>query len=238
MKVCLIRAQIPALDPTDDPSSNGFVFKSASATDFTDAPDLFTHVKNFYNVTGTGGTNALHVYMGPQLDRGTNHSTVTLYDITSHLDGSPHGSPIAADTWTLAASGQTDGAPSGVAAAISYRADYGTDVEFGPHTRPRARDRARLYIGPLTRTTPFNSDSVTKRCIFDGTFITDALAALFNLSESVDTSGNDWALQVWSRVNAGTKLPTEGWMDNRPDYQRRRSDPSPGSRVFRPLASV
>lgn len=234
-KTALIKTLIPALDSDDDPSSNGFVFLGSGAADFSGIAALFTHVENFYNVTGTSGANPVSHYMGRQLDRGSSHCHITAYDITGHLDGSPHGSPVAADTWTLGGSGAVNSVPSGVAAAVSFRADYGTDVEFGVGTRPRSRDRNRVYIGPLT-VDALNEDSVTHRVKLSNTFIGDCLAALFNLSEAVGIGGDDWVLQTWSRKNASTKLATEGFMDDRPDYQRRRSDP--GNKTFRALSAV
>lgn len=236
-KVALIKVWMPALDPTDDPATNGFVFLGSGATDFTSISDLFTHVLNFYNTHGTGGTHPISYYLGAQLDRAPNHCTISAYDITGHLNGTPHGSPVAVQNWTLGASAATEVLPSGVAAAVSFRADYGTDVEFGPHTRPRARDRNKVFVGPINLAA-ISSDSTTNRCILSVPFVTDALAALFDLSEVVDETGADWVLQVWSRVNAATKLAVEGFMDNRPDYQRRRSDPAPAARTFRALSAV
>lgn len=236
-KTVLIRAEIPALDPTDDGCSNSFVFLGSGATDFTDIAALFSHVVNFYNAAGTGSTHPLAVYMGAQLDGAANHANMSAYDITGHLDGSPHGSPVAVQPWTLGVRGGENSLPSGNAAVISFRADYGTDVEFGPHTRPRARDRNRIYLGPLNQQA-MSTDGTTQRVLLSSAFITDALGSLFNLSEVVDETTADWVLQVWSRKNASTKLPTEGFMDNRPDYQRRRSDPAPATRIFRPLSAV
>lgn len=234
-KAALIRVTIPALDPDDDPCSNSFVFLGSGASDFAGIAALFTHVEHFYNNAGTGGTFEVGKYLGKQLDRTNSHALIQAYDITAHLNGSPHGSPVAQDNWTLSSAATSTTLPSGCAVAVSWRADYGTDVEFGPGTRPRARDRNRVYLGPIN-STAIIEDSTTKRCLVNPNFITDALAALFSLSEAVDPTGDDWVLQVWSRKNAGTKLAVEGFLDDRPDYQRRRSDP--GKKTFRPLSSV
>lgn len=228
---------VPSLDLTLDGFSNSFVFKSDAVIDWSGTGPLFTALKNFYNVVGTGSTLAIASHLSETLDRGTNHGLIELYDITAHLAGTPAGAPVASTTWTLAAaaSGQTS-YPEGVAATLSFRADYGTDVEFGTHARPRARDRNRVYVGPLN-SHAFGNDGVTNRCLLNASFMNDCLGSIHDLSASIDISGQDWVLQVWSRVNAATKLPTEAWMDNRPDYQRRRSDPNPGSRTFRALAA-
>lgn len=238
MYVILIKADLPSLDPTVDDSTNGFVFKSDTATAPPGTNALFNHVVGFYNTVNTGQTVALCSYISQVIDRTIGHMNLTAYNITSHLDGTPHGAPVAAFSSGLlgAASGSTP-LPEGCAATLSWRADYGSDVEFGPGTRPRARDRNRLYLGPLN-SSAITADSATHRCELTPQFITDALHAMFFLSTSVTIGADDWVWQVWSRKNADTKLPTEGWLDNRVDYQRRRSDPSPATRTFLPLSSV
>ena len=233
----LVRTTIPVLDPTSDPSSSSFVFATTGTVNPSSLGPLIAHVQKFWTTAGTGGTNAVQHYLSPVVDPSVNHATTEIYNITAHLDGSAHGSPITMTDFTITPSA-FNSLPEGVAATVSFRADYGTDVEFGPGTRPRSRDRNRVYIGPLANVSTEN-DPTSFRCRFKAQFITDCLAALFDLSSSVtDDTGNEWVLQVWSRKNAATKLPTTGWMDDRPDYQRRRSDPNPGSRVSRALSSV
>lgn len=235
-KTALIKVIIPQKSTIDDPSSNGFVFHGSGATDFTNIADVFTAVKAFYTTAGTGGTNPIAHYMAQSFDFGANACTIEAYDITAHLDGSPHGSPVAAQNWTFSVPGAPNSLPTGVAACVSFRADYGTDVEFGAGTRPRARDRNRVYVGPLNETC-IENEPATLRARFTPAFITDCLAALFDLSKVIDETGDDWVLQVWSRRNAAVKLPTVGYMDNRPDYQRRRSDQG-ATKTNRALASV
>lgn len=235
-KDVLIRTTIPSISLIDDPSTNGFYFHSDVASEFSGIGPLFTAVEQFFNNVGGSGTSPIAYYMGNGTDRGTGHCTIEAYDLTGHLDGTPHGSPVAMDTWTLGMPQGSQSLPTGVAACVSYRADYGTDVEFGTGTRPRARDRNRHYIGPLG-VHCVQDESTTGRCEFTGVFIQDCLAALWTLSGVIDPSGDNWVMQVWSRKNAGFKLPTEAWMDNRPDYQRRRSDPGT-LKTFRALQSA
>lgn len=240
-KVALARIQLATLSSTVDPMSWSFVFQSAVATDFSSVTPLFTALHNFLNQVGdiTGTVNAVGHYLPPVVDGGAGHTTFSLYDITGHLDGTPHGSPVAVATDQVIPPtvSTVKPVPEGCSAAISFRSDYGTDVEFGPGgTRPRARDRNRVYI-------PINSNALdfeatTNRVEISAQCMTDFLGALHKLSETIDVSGNAWNLRVWSRKAAAVKLPTEGWMDNRPDYQRRRTDPAPGTRVFAALASV
>lgn len=229
--------QIPSKDAVTDEVSNSFVFESDTATDYTGIGYIASHIENFYNATAVGATNPIKHYLSTVLDQTTNHALWTAYDITAHLDGTPHGSPIGAGNWTLGSTGASEDYPDGVAATVSFRAAYGTDVEFGTGTRPRARDRNRFYVGPLN-VSAFLTDDTTGRCKFQSQFLTDALAALLALSDSVTAGSWEYNLRVWSRKNASVKIPVEGWMDDRPDYQRRRSDPNPGSKVFQALAAT
>jgi hypothetical protein len=228
-KVALIRSEMPSLSVVEDASSNSFVFVSDAATDFTNISAVFTQVIAFYNTVASGSGFALSHYMGLGMDRVTNHCTMLAYDITSHLAGTPHGSPVGSTSWTLGAAASSSVLPSGLAAAISYRADYGTDVEFAPGARPRARDRARTYLGPLNQAT-VGTESVTSRCILTPSFVNDCLHALAALEASIVVGSETWDLAVWSRKNASTKFVVEAYMDDRFDYQRRRSDPNPASR--------
>lgn len=234
-KTALVKTILLSTDTDVDNASWQFVFHSNTAADFSGITPVIGAVEAFTNTAGTGGAHPLAWYISDVMSRGVADTTIEVYDITTHLDGSPHGSPVAMSNYHLGIVGTTPrGLPEGVAATISFRADYGTDVEFGPHTRPRARDRNRVYVGPLT-TDAIDYGQLGHQCVLKDAFITDCLAALFDLS---GVHGSDWVLQVWSRVNAAVKLPTIGWMDNRPDYQRRRSDPRPGFKTSRSLESV
>lgn len=216
-----LRLTIPVLDPTDDPVSFAWAYAYTGTDVNTDAPAFVAQVTNFFNTAATGASSPIGEYLGPQCDRAAGHCQWDLYDISTALAGTPAGGPIAMGSWTLSANFVGAALPSGDAAVISYRADYGSDVEFGPHTRPRARDRNRTYIGPLGQLVT-QTDPTTGRCKFSAQFITDCLAA-FNQYVAL---ASPFGLQIWSRKNAALKLPIEAWMDDRPDYQRRRSDPS------------
>lgn len=233
----MVKTILQSGDPVVDNSSWQWVFHSDTAAvpgDITTA--LTDHVDHFLNAVPTGGSSAICSYISSVMNRTASQLTYEYYDITSHLNGSPHGSPIAIVHKTLGAAASQPYA-EGVAATISFRSDYGTDVEFGPGTRPRSRDRNRVYIGPL-ETGAFTADLTTHRVKLATQFMTDCLAAIVALSATVDPGGLNWNLRQWSRRSALLKLPTVAWMDDRPDYQRRRSDPNPGSKTAVALASV
>jgi len=236
-KTALIRRTIAALDGATDPSSIHLVYHSDVVSDFSSIGDVINAIVTNFSTPPTGHAHAADEYLSSVMDNSSAAVTYEVYDITTHLDGSPAGAPVAISTHGRGTSISTRNLPDGVAATVSYRADYGTDVEFAPGARPRARDRNRFYFGPLNLSA-ISDDSITHRTKLDGEFIQVMLKTLFNLSNTVDVSTNQWNLRVWSRKNAAIKLPILGWMDDRPDYQRRRSDATPGSRVSQALSSV
>lgn len=232
----LVRVTMPQLGPLDDPVTISLAYESqSSGGQPANTADLINHVPDFFNVTAAGSTIGAGGYISPSVDRGANHCRIDVYDVGPHLNGTPHGSPVDSGTFTML---PTSGIPlpQGIAAAVSFRSDYGADVEFGVGMRPRARDRARFYLGPLTQLTCRTEDA-TNRCIFDPTFQTNILAQLYSIhvfATGIEPLDSVWALSVWTRKGATFKKATEAWMDDRPDYQRRRSDP--GLKTFKSLA--
>lgn len=227
-----------------DNASIGLTWEDISSDGLSGSlSSLTTALTDFFN-TPAGAGSAAASYISSAMSRASDACRHEIYDITGHLDGTPHGAPIAVTTFTLAASNPTAtlNLPEGVAATVSFRAEYGADVEFvqtgGVVTsRPRARDRNRFYLGPLNNKA-FVNETTTNRSRLNATFVTDILDQLHTLSE-VHTGGvGAFGLRVWSRKAAAVKLATQSWMDDRPDYQRRRTDPNPASRVFRATMAV
>jgi hypothetical protein len=231
---------IPQVSPLDDPVSVSLHYRDLGGTPAGSANTLALIGSNLFNTVGAGASLPMSSYLGSQADRGTNHCVTNVYDVTAHLDGTPHGSPVATMLWTLGASIGAPNLPESVAACVSYRADYGTDVEFGAptgvetgRTRPRAQDRGRLYFGPLVQGVAI-SEVPTGRVHFTTQFITDCLAnvkQMLIVNGGDSEFGNQWGLSTWSRKGAVMKGITEFWMDDRPDTQRRRADPS-GLKTF------
>lgn len=193
-----------------------------SAANITDALDA---IEAFYNVIPSG-FNAVSGWLNASRSRAANACTVNFYDIIGHLDGSRHGSPIATGFFTLGAQESGGGAlPAEVAVALTYQAPYGTDPEFGTGIvtegppRPRARDRGRLYLGPLT----------SSAVVLDGTtgraYVNTQLAASWGAAGSALkalATSVGWA--VWSRRNAILKLVIQGWVDDAFDTHRKRGE--------------
>ena len=223
MTVYHSRIEVAMLAGRDDAWTVGFAHEYiGTATPTDDLGVLTTGLVNFFTTPGSGGTHAIRYYLGTNVNQGTNACSYKVYDVTGHLNGSPAGSPVAVGEWTMGATGIEPNLPTGSAAVLSWKANYGSDVEFAPGARPRSRDRNRCYIGALGGQC-FDYEATTNSPKLTSAFRTDAMAALFDLA---DLGPGKWALRVWSRKNAGVKLVETIFMDDRIDYQRRRSDPS------------
>lgn len=236
-KDLLAIVKFASLDPLVDDPSVSLKFHSDDAADFTSVTAVSAAIATFFNGIVSG--HAPCDYISMVINRNASACTNEFYDITGHLgESAKHGAPVAMTHWTLfPVTGTPQGLPAEVSATVSYRADYGTDVEFAPGTRPRSRDRNRFYMPPLN-VTAITDDSSTHRTKLNGTFITTLLTNMQTLSNTIVSGGVHWNLRVWSRMDAALKLPTTAWMDDDPDTQRRRSDPSPGSRTYVALSSV
>src|SRR5215475_12177341 len=158
MATALVTVQLNSLDLTDDGTSTSFVYEGTPPSlSVSDATALCAFAATFYTNVPSGLTNPLGKLMSPSLDW-THGANCSAYDITSHLNGSPHGPPVASSIVSVASAAPTATThyiPEGVAIAVSYRGDYGSATEFqrDPVThkiigRPRARHRGRIYVGP------------------------------------------------------------------------------------------
>jgi len=105
---------------------------------------------------------------------------------------------------------------------LSFRSNYGTDPEFGSHTRPRADDRNRIYFGPLI-TSAIHSDAETPpNIVFTGNFLSDGEIAMAAFNAQVNGL-TDWQWVRWSRKNAAVAQIVDVASDIVPDTQRRRA---------------
>lgn len=217
----LAEVVIPHVDGfTKDEVVNTFVFfGDAEPPSTTNLSDAATAIEAFYN-TIPSGLNSIAGTLNDSRSRASNAVVIKFYDIHAHLNGSPHGSPVGTATFTLGAQASGGGAlPAEVAAVLTYRSPYFSDVEFSPGARPRSRHRGRLYIGPLTASA-LTLDSTTKRAYVTAGFRTtmkDAASALATL-------GGTAIWGQWSRKAALVRIVTDGWVDDAFDIQRRRGE--------------
>lgn len=224
----------PPLDPLLDVASFGMnYFTSATAPQLTDIQSLLSQLATKWNQVSGAATNPPSYYMSHAINPAAQKCWLDAFDISQHLDGSPHGSPIATQTFTSASTASaSSGVPDGVALAVTLRAPYGSDPEFGPTppppghpSRPRSRDRGRFFFGPLTPQA-ITLDSGTQRTKASPSFMQDILQWVHAIATVTSTAGAIWDLGVWSRVAAVVKAIIEAQIDDRPDYQRRRADQS------------
>jgi hypothetical protein len=193
-----------------------FVALTGSPVDLASAS---TALVDFYK--NTAGHHVLEYYLSDNIAKtGVHH--IKWYDLTPLLAGPGHtmGPPIDDVTFSLAGSTSLGGdLPDEVAACISYHADFTGVPEHGVGTRPRARYRGRLFIGPLQG----GADAIT----IDSGFahlkpnFRDDLALYASTLISHAALGNAaWA--VWSRKDLLLRPVTGGFVDNQFDSQRRR----------------
>lgn len=207
------RSNLPA-----DAVVNTFVFDGLTlgGSASTEMDALTVAVSAFYN--GSHSHTGISGFMSAAMSAASEANEISYYRIDGHLDGSAHGAPIRTDLWTLAAPDATS-LPDEVSAVVTYARAYGSDVEFGTHTRPRARDRGRVFVGCLGASA-IDTDATTKECYLASAFITALAHAGADL---ITNSAPTGAWSQWSRVNASVAPVTNGWVDDRPDTQRRRA---------------
>jgi hypothetical protein len=236
MPVFLLKVVGYSMDATLDGFSNEFVYEpvSSGTIDVPTATALMNGVVKFWNTPGTGAVYQIGGYIQTSIDR-VKGLDVHAYDITSHLAvGAIHGPPVASINVTPAWPGGpgTGAMAEGVAGALSYRSDYGTDTEFvrDPTThkviaRPRANHRGRIWVGPL-KGSAFVQDPVTFRTKLTPTFCSDLCFQFKSIQHLTDSSSNVWQMVQWSKKKATVAPLVMCWADDRPDYQRRRADQS------------
>lgn len=206
-----------------DVAVNDFVVEF-DPTDETERSDVGDALIAFYNDVPTG-LSGIYVakFLGTQLSRSSLAASIDYYDLTGHLDGTPHGSPVASRSWTLAAAiGSGSNQPDQLALVNSFHGDLGSLLEIVGDTRPKARRRGRIYLGPLRQdyqtldanNSPRPTDAM-RECINVASH--DLADALTFDSETATR----W--HVWSRAGEATYTITGGSVDNRFDALRKRS---------------
>jgi hypothetical protein len=222
------RTSFPDGTTFEDTSSFGMTFQATTVTDMAPA-DIVAFIADFLNVPVGTATNAPCHYISGEVTRATNGIPILMYDVTDSLGEGPSGSPIFTGATTLEASGLAYGLPAQLAAVCAYRSAYGTDIEKGvsemapssesaqdqgaPAThpaisKPRARDRGRLYLGPLS---PFSLESLASEAVgspgqLATTAYDDLLQALsIGLTPAAGVAGGPFGPVVWSRVAAAVK---------------------------------
>lgn len=221
----LITARLPRVGgaPEDD-TLNDFAFLLADAGT-PDVDDAFDAVVSFYNTVQVipDTDYAVAGWLAETVSRAANACRLDAYDLTGALGGGPHGSPFATRLWTLGANAFGNPAlPSEVAAVLSFHSDLDGIPERDPgppQTRPAARRRGRVYIGPLDRQAADSAANTIPVTLRSG--LVDTLNAAATLLAGAASAS--WS--VWSRAGAAFYGPmVGGWVDDAFDTQRRRGE--------------
>jgi hypothetical protein len=203
---------------------NTWTFAAEADLDAGMLTTLESALTDFYNGNTVAGTGlSVANFIGPTMSR-TIAPTFKHYDLDGHLNGTAVGSPVRVQPMALLGAGNGGtGLPAEVSCCLSSHADFGTDAEFGPGglSRPRARDRGRVYIGPLSATGCISQEATTLRPYVSDSLrntLIDAGRRLFSFP-SLPAS---WV--VWSRKAAAVKNVVAISVDDAFDTQRRRGE--------------
>lgn len=217
------RVRFTSTDTLSQSYSWGATFEALGTGTSVSFSQIATTIGKVLNTVNTGQSVQMSHYIGQSVVRGSTAVTLESYDVTAHLDGSPAGSPVDVRQIALTgAVGVYTPTPEGVSAVWRWAAPYGSDTEFGPGDRPRARDRGRLYFGPLDGGAFYFNSSVGEVQLTN-TCVTDMGVALATLL-AAGTDANITTMVQWSRKNAAVKQISNNYgVDGRPKYQRRRA---------------
>lgn len=222
------RLYLPDGTTFEDTASVGFTI--ASNTDVGIPPvEMVTWITDMFNETVAGQTNPLAFYISPEVTRGGSGCPIEIYDISNNLGGTPVGSPVLVSAMTLGMNySEALSLPAQIAAVVAYRSAYGTDIEKGvagtaksdhraikegapaTHadiTKPRARDRGRIYLGPLSQYALLSQpDGDLGTAGQLGTVFMADLQLQFASAFGADIGGTvPFTPSVWSRVGAVVK---------------------------------
>jgi len=209
----------------EDACVNTFAFESDAVTPVVGAVAVANRLVQFYNTLHGAGPPTNTTVSGciaTSISRAVAGARINVYNLGNPIS-LPLGSPILSSPWTVGEIGDEE-VISEAAVCLSYHADL-TDIpeEVGT-TRPRARRRGRLYIGPI------RSSLVTE---LDGSERRRPNAFLMNTWTEAGrflAIGADPRWMVWSREDNVLRKVTGGFVDNAFDTQRRRG-PAAGLRL-------
>jgi hypothetical protein len=207
-------------------SAFNFLFGGGPDPTLADWNNVADMVQAFFNSVGSSG-HSIGQYLSTAVNRGANLTETALYEVDV---ADPHhylSSPVHVRPWSLGPVALGNGLPNECCGVLSYRTAYGTDPEHSGTTRPRASDRGRLYIGPIT-------DAATALVTApDGTrfpqLSTGFMTAMSEQAELLFTTGgtDTWIWSVWSRKEQLFKSVVDYANDQYIDTQRRRSIADP-----------
>jgi len=195
-----------------------------------DRDAIITRIRNFYTTTLPAHAGSLEFYLSPAISRVADACEIKLYDLTGHLDGSPHGSPFFESPFTPDAAGLNDPMPEEVAVCLTLEAagrefqlvETADGVDANALVdRPRQRYTGRLYLGPFN---PNIKGAATQGMARPSSTILTALRNLYRDQAELlftDTEARAW-FGVWSRVNENVRSIANVVTDDAFDTMRSR----------------
>jgi hypothetical protein len=189
-----------------DVVTNTWHFDPASPAPLETIADLLTpRLGTLYSAIYTS-TKPMGPYMLPNL------AEVHWYDLSAPPPRAPYIVPMV-NTITIGAGAL----PTEVACVLSFQADQVSGI-------PQARRRGRIFLGALG-TSWMTGGTGAAFPVFTPAHLTGIATALETFHANVQVDGADWT--VWSPTDGSASQVTNGWIDNSPDTQRRRSvDPT------------
>lgn len=188
-------------------------------------------IDGLFNDTHTtgGAPHNIAEFISGAVERSALACKVKYYDITAHLSGTPVGSPVAVDSFTLLGSETNNALPREVSCVVTLRGEDWDQVAVstpggapGPEgdVRPRQRRTGRVYVGPLNTSTLANDTN-------HRSYVSDVcrgalLNGFFYFQTELVAAG--YQLEVWSRKNASTYPCVRVEVDDAFDIQRRRGE--------------
>jgi hypothetical protein len=186
-------------------------------------------------------TSKLSHYLSKCVSRVANSGTLADYDITAHLDGSPHGSPIGTAAYTLSDAGLNPAEGNQLAVVVALSAgssfqpvegvtgtvptpeqavDYGAPATHTGQLKVRARYQNRFYFGPIATGLVAANAQHNPDLSAGGTLGPD-LAIATEAMIPATVHNRTW--NAWSRRGAQVVPLTGGWWDHAIHTRRRRT---------------
>lgn len=194
--------------------------------------DLGMLLNQFYCAAPSGDTDPIMNYMSRYIQ-------TSPLPVVNFYDADAVGSPVgSADLLGFTPGPGVTDMPQEVALVLSFHGDTTTVVENGPidpvtgkKTRPRARRRGRIYLGPLTvaalKTDTSGVPGRPDPVLLD--IVNDAATRLLHDPDGL-APGSSWS--VHSRKENIFHEVVGGFVDNDFDTQRRRSSVSTSRLTF------
>lgn len=246
------------LDNLTDASSFTMVFKGTGSSGTVDDNGINNALIAFLDHAYPGQAQPVSNYLSDQIDLTGGTCHIDLTDISTHLDGSVAGPPYLVTPFTMTNGTGGVGLPPNNACVLSYRADYGTQLEQAPPAqipsdddaidqgappthlgkpRPRAGLRGRIFLGPLsTKCSLAIGGGGGEQGEFSVPFSTDVKIAFDNLLKGFNLgAANETRPVVWTRRGAAVHTVSFYAFSAGFASQRRRQDVS-GQRVHTWLA--